>query len=122
MLLHSGVSVLCFACIYPSLITMATASTATATAFAQSTEARPCAASDMIVSPEHCELLDGVQRISDQLWAESGPQIAGATGYRAVKLLSATNSHPEFPIFAPMLASVPSLASGQPTRLAVCMC
>ena len=115
-------SVLCFACIYPPLIAMASSSPATAAAFAQPSDARSVAASDMIVSPEHCELLDGVQRISDQLWLENGPEIAGATGYRAVKLLSATNSHPEFPIFAPMLASVPSLASGQPTRLAVCMC
>ena len=101
---------------------MASSSPATAAAFAQPSDARSVAASDMIVSPEHCELLDGVQRISDQLWLENGPEIAGATGYRAVKLLSATNSHPEFPIFATMLASVPSLANGQPTRLAVCMC
>ena len=90
--------------------------------FAPPSDARTTAASDMIVSPEHCELLDGVQRISDQLWSENGQEIAGATGYKAIKLLSATNSHPEFPIFATMLASVPSLANGPPARLPVCMC
>ena len=26
--------------------------------------------SDQIVSPENCDLLDGVQRIADQLWKE----------------------------------------------------
>ena len=72
------------------------------------------AGSDQIVSPENCELLDGVQRIGDKLWEDNGVEIAGTTGVHAIKLLSATNAHPQFPIFATMLGSLPSLANGPP--------
>ena len=65
-----------------------------------------------IVSAENCALLDNVQRIADQLWRESGAEIAGDKGYMAIQLLSATNSHPAFPIFATALGSLPSLANG----------
>ena len=64
-----------------------------------------------IVSTENCSLLDNVQRITDELWAESGEEIAGAKGYTACRLLSATNSHPQFPIFATALGSLPSLGN-----------
>ena len=65
-----------------------------------------------IVSSDNCALLDNCQRIVDQLWRETGAEIAGPKGYRACQLLSATNSHPEFPIFATAVGSLPSLANG----------
>ena len=58
-----------------------------------------------IVSTENCSLLDNVQRIADELWAESGAEIVGAKGYKACRLLSATNAHPQFPIFATALGT-----------------
>ena len=65
-----------------------------------------------IVSPENCSLLDNVQRITDELWNQSGAEIAGEKGYKACRLLSATNAHPQFPIFATALGSLPSLGNG----------
>ena len=65
-----------------------------------------------IVSSELCSLLDNAQRIVDDLWAESGAEIAGAKGYKACRLLSVTNAHPQFPIFATALGSLPSLGNG----------
>ena len=71
-----------------------------------------------IVSPENCELLDGVQRIVDEQWAKHGETIAGKVGVKAVKLQSARSSHPAFPIFASILGATPSLANGRiPTHV-----
>ena len=71
-----------------------------------------------IVSPENCELLDGVQRIVDEQWAKHGEAIAGKVGAKAVKLQSARSSHPAFPIFASVLGATPSLANGRiPTHV-----
>ena len=71
-----------------------------------------------IVSPENCELLDGVQRIVDEQWAKHGETIAGKVGAKAVKLQSARSSHPAFPIFASVLGATPSLANGRiPTHV-----
>ena len=72
-----------------------------------------------IVSTENCNLLDNVQDIVDQLWRECGAEIAGEKGYRACRLLSATDSHPEFPIFATAIGSLPSLANGH-SHMRVC--
>ena len=73
-----------------------------------------------IVSTENCSLLDNVQRITDELWAESGAEIAGPRGYKTCRLLSATNSHPQFPIFATALGSLPSLGNGH-SHMCVCI-
>ena len=76
-----------------------------------------------IVSPAHCELLDGVQRIVDEAWQEHGPTIAGSVGYKAVRMQSARDSHPPFPIFASMLGAIPSLANGHiPPFASPCVC
>ena len=72
-----------------------------------------------IVSADNCTLLDSCQRVVDQLWREGGAEIAGDKGYRACQLLSATNSHPEFPIFATSIGSLPSLANGHSL---MCIC
>ena len=73
-----------------------------------------------IVSAENCTLLDSCQRVVDQLWRECGAEIAGDKGYKACQLLSATNSHPEFPIFATAVGSLPSLANGH-SHMCVCI-
>ena len=76
-----------------------------------------------IVSPAHCELLDGVQRIVDDAWLQWGPEIAGELGYKAVRMQSARGSHPQFPIFASMLGAIPSLANGHiPPVASPCVC
>ena len=70
-----------------------------------------------IVSPKNMELLDAVQRVVDNTWNEIGDEIAGPTGRKACRMESAKSSHPEFPLFASMLASMPSLSNGQPPPL-----
>ena len=65
-----------------------------------------------IVSPEHMALLGGVQRVVDDVWAEIGDEVAGATSRKACRIEAAKSSHPEFPIFSAVLASMPSLANG----------
>ena len=74
-----------------------------------------------IVSPKNMELLDAVQRVVDETWREIGNEVAGDTGRRACRMESAKSSHPEFPLFASMLASMPSLSNGQPPPLCACM-
>ena len=66
-----------------------------------------------IVSPENCDLLDGVQKLVDDLWRKHGMAIAGEHGYKAIRLQAVRDSHPEFPIFASVLGSMPSLANGR---------
>ena len=66
-----------------------------------------------IVSREHMALLGGVQRVVDDVWAEIGDEDAGATGRKACRIESAKSSHPEFPIFSAVLASMPSVANGR---------
>ena len=66
-----------------------------------------------IVSPENCDLLDGVQKLVDELWRKHGPVIAGEQGYKAIRLQAVRDSHPEFPVFASVLGSMPSLANGR---------
>ena len=66
-----------------------------------------------IVSPEHCELLDGVQRLVDDAWAQHGPEIAGQDGFDAIRIQAARDSHPQFPIFAAALGATPSLGNGR---------
>ena len=66
-----------------------------------------------IVSPENCDLLDGVQKLVDELWRKHGPRIAGEHGFKAIRLQAVRDSHPEFPIFASVLGSMPSLANGR---------
>ena len=65
-----------------------------------------------IVSPDNCDLLDGVQTLVDELWRTHGEAIAGEKGYKAVRLQAVRDSHPEFPIFASILGSMPSLGNG----------
>ena len=72
-----------------------------------------------IVSPANCDLLDGVQRITDEAWALYGPTIAGPRGKMACQIQGARDSHPEFPIFAAMLGSMPSLGNGNTPPLDV---
>ena len=74
-----------------------------------------------IVSPTHMALLDGVQRVVDQKWNEIGEKVAGKNGRMACRIESAKASHPEFPLFASMLASMPSLSNGSPLSLCACM-
>ena len=74
-----------------------------------------------IVSLANMELLDGVQRVVDDKWNEIGERVAGKTGRMACRIESAKASHPEFPLFASMLASMPSLSNGSPSSLCVCM-
>ena len=50
---------------------------------------------------------------------EKGEEIAGTTGFEAIRYLSVTNSHPEFPIFATILGCLPSCANGR-AIVAVC--
>ena len=75
-----------------------------------------------IVSPENCDLLDGVQRIVDEAWRTHGADIAGVRGYKAVRLQAARDSHPEFPIFASCLASMGSLGNGPIPAHASALC
>ena len=72
-----------------------------------------------IVSPANCDLLDGVQRITDEAWALLGKEIAGPRGKVACQTQAARDSHPEFPIFAAMLGSMPSLGNGHTPQLDV---
>ena len=58
------------------------------------------------------ELLDAVQRVVDDIWDEIGDEVAGTTGRRACRTESANASHPEFPLFSAVLASMPSLSNG----------
>ena len=79
-----------------------------------------------IVSPENCDLRDGVQKMVDELWREHGEAIAGPIGYKAIRLQGVRDSHPEFPIFASVLGSMPSLANGHTPpcvvhRIATCI-
>ena len=93
--------------------TAATSATAATPATAAATGTPPTSGAPTgIVSPAHCELLDGVQRIVDDAWLQWGPEIAGELGYKAVRMQSARDSHPQFPIFASMLGAIPSLANG----------
>ena len=73
-----------------------------------------------IVPPKNMELLDAVQRVVDETWNEIGDEVAGPTGRKACRMESARSSHPEFPLFASMLASMPSLSNGQPPPLCAC--
>ena len=71
-----------------------------------------------IVSPEHCELLDGVQRLVDDVWQIHGPEIAGRDGFDAIRIQAARDSHPQFPMFAAALGATPSLGNGRtPARV-----
>ena len=74
-----------------------------------------------IVSPQNMALLDSVQRVVDAKWNEIGEHVAGKKGRMACRLESAKASHPEFPLFASMLASMPSLSNGPPSSLCMCM-
>ena len=74
-----------------------------------------------IVSPANMALLDAVQRVVDAKWNEIGEKVAGKTGRMACRIESAKASHPEFPLFAAMLVSMPSLSNGSPPSLCVCM-
>ena len=74
-----------------------------------------------IVSPQNMELLDAVQRVVDDVWNEIGDEVAGPNGREACRIESAKASHPEFPLFSTMLASMPSLSNGQPPPLCMCM-
>ena len=75
-----------------------------------------------IVSPDNCELLDGVQRIVDEAWRKHGADIAGDRGYKAIRIQAARDSHPEFPIFASILGSCPSLGNGHLPAHASALC
>ena len=89
--------------------------TTAASAAATASAAKPVADGPVnlgIVSPENCDLLDGVQQLIDELWRKHGPTIAGEAGYKAIRLQAVKDSHPEFPIFASVLGSMPSLANG----------
>ena len=66
----------------------------------------------LIVSEENCQLLDRVQSTADNMWRDHRNKIAGAKGTSACRHLSALNSHPEFPIFATALATMPALGNG----------
>ena len=74
-----------------------------------------------IVSPKNMELLDAVQRVVDDVWEDIGEEVAGPTGRKACRIESARSSHPEFPLFSAMLASMPSLSNGQLPSLCACM-
>ena len=74
-----------------------------------------------IVSPQNMELLDAVQRVVDNIWNVIGDDVAGATGRRACRIESAKASHPEFPLFSVVLASMHSLSNGSPLSLRACM-
>ena len=104
--------------------TAAAAAAAATSATAIATGAPPTSGSSTgIASPAHCELLDGVQRIVDDAWLQWGPEIAGELGYKAVRMQSARDSHPPFPIFASMLGAIPSLANGHiPPFASPCVC
>ena len=54
------------------------------------------------------------QALADREWKDKGCGIAGDDACHAIRLLSVSNSHPQFPIFATTLACLPSLANGQP--------
>ena len=70
---------------------------------------------DSIVSEELCTLLDRVQVITDREWNRLASTNCGANDpAMAIRLLSASNSHPAFPIFCLILATLPSLANGKP--------
>ena len=66
----------------------------------------------LIVSEENCQLLDKVQSTADNMWKENRNRIAGVKGAKSIRHLSALNSHPEFPIFAVALATMPAMGNG----------
>ena len=55
--------------------------------------------------------------VADSMWIDSGEEIAGTRGFRAVQLLGVSTSHPVFPIFSTALATMPSLANGLTVQL-----
>ena len=65
-----------------------------------------------IVSPEYCNLLDNAQAVIDKLCEEQCVYTAGEPGYHAIRLQSATKSHPQFPIFGTALGCLPSPGNG----------
>ena len=66
----------------------------------------------LIVSEENCQLLDKVQSTADNMWKENRIRIAGAKGANACRLLSALNSHTEFPIFVSAFATMTAMGNG----------
>ena len=65
-----------------------------------------------IASPTNMALLDAVQRVVDTIWNDIGDEVAGKDGRMACRIESAKASHPEFPLFSAVLASMPSLSNG----------
>ena len=67
---------------------------------------------DMIVSEEHCALLEAIQSRADKDWREHRDYIAGRQAAESIRHYSVLYSHPEFPVFTTALATMPAMGNG----------
>ena len=67
---------------------------------------------DMIVSEEHCALLEAIQSRADKDWREHRDYIAGKQAAESIRHYSVLYSHPEFPVFTTALATMPAMGNG----------
>ena len=66
----------------------------------------------MIVSEEHCALLEAIQTRADNDWKDNRDYIAGRQAAEAIRHYSVLYSHPEFPVFTTALATMPAMGNG----------
>ena len=66
----------------------------------------------MIVSEEHCALLEAIQNKTDNDWKEHRDFIAGRQAAESIRHYSVLYSHPEFPVFTTALATMPAMGNG----------
>ena len=66
----------------------------------------------MIVSEEHCALLEAIQLRADKDWRDNRDYIAGKQAAEAIRHYSVLYSAPEFPVFTTALATMPAMGNG----------
>ena len=66
----------------------------------------------MIVSEEHCALLEAIQPRADNDWRDNRDYIAGKQAAASIRHYSVLYSHPEFPVFTTALATMPAMGNG----------
>ena len=66
----------------------------------------------MIVSEEHCALLEAIQTRADNDWKDNRDYIAGRQAAESIRHYSVLYSHPEFPVFTTALATMPAMGNG----------
>ena len=66
----------------------------------------------MIVSEEHCALLEAIQTRADNDWKDNRDYIAGKQAAQSIRHYSVLYSRPEFPVFTTALATMPAMGNG----------